>query len=214
MNSFSYPLDSPPIQYLCSKDKRLSKVILSLGDLAYTVHTDSFAFLAHEIVEQMLSVQAGNKIYSRLVSLCNNTVTPTNLLNLSPEEIKTTGMSYKKVHCLIDLARDVENGVIAFDAFPAMTDTEIINTLTHIKGIGSWTSKMYLIFVLNRLDVLPYEDGAFLQSYRWLYNTSDCSHESVKKRCKKWKPYSSLAARYMYRALDSGMTKSPFHLYK
>ncbi len=214
MNSFSYTLDSCPIKYLCSKDKHLSKVILSLGDLIYSIHTDSFAFLAHEIVEQMLSVQAGNKIYSRLVSLCNGEVTPTQILELSPEEIKTTGMAYKKVHCLIDLAREVENNTIRFDLFPTMSDIEIMNSLTHIKGIGAWTSKMYLIFVLNRLDVLPYEDGAFLQSYRWLYNTTDCKPESVKTRCKKWKPYSSLAARYMYRALDSGMTKSPFHLYK
>lgn len=214
MNSFSYTLDSYPIKYLCSKDKHLSKVILSLGDLVYSVHSDSFAFLAHEIVEQMLSVQAGNKIYSRLVSLCNDTVTPTQILELSPEEIKATGMSYKKVHCLIDLAREIENNTIRFDRFPAMSDIEIINSLTQIKGIGAWTSKMYLMFVLNRLDILPYEDGAFLQSYRWLYNTSDCKPESVKKRCKKWKPYSSLAARYMYRALDSGMTKTPFHLYK
>ncbi len=73
---------------------------------------------------------------------------------------------------------------------------------------------MYLIFVLDRPDILPTEDVAFLQAYEWLYKTKDRSKESVEKRCKKWKPYSSVAARYLYRALDSGLTKEEFHLYK
>lgn len=73
---------------------------------------------------------------------------------------------------------------------------------------------MYLIFVLDRQDILPYEDGAFLQSYRWLYKTIDCSPASIKSKCKKWSPYSSIAARYLYHALDLGLTKSEFHLFK
>nr|DAO73628.1 MAG TPA: 3-methyladenine DNA glycosylase [Caudoviricetes sp.] len=73
---------------------------------------------------------------------------------------------------------------------------------------------MYLIFCLNRQDILPYEDVAFLQGYRWAYKTDDCSPSSIQKRCKKWKPYSSIASRYMYRALDTGLTKMEFHLYK
>lgn len=73
---------------------------------------------------------------------------------------------------------------------------------------------MYLLFVLNRQDILPYEDGAFLQSYRWMYKTKECTAQSVMKRCSKWKPYSSLASQYLYRALDMGLTKTEFHLFK
>lgn len=73
---------------------------------------------------------------------------------------------------------------------------------------------MYLIFVLNRQNVLPVEDVAFLQSYKWLYKTDDTSKDSVMKKCKKLSPYSSIAARYLYRALDTGLTKNEFHLYK
>ena len=95
-----------------------------------------------------------------------------------------------------------------------MTDDEVMRKLTSIRGIGNWSAKMYLIFALDRKDILPYEDTAFLQAYSWLYKTNDYSPEAVKKRCKKWKPYSSIAARYMYRALDMGLTKREFHLYK
>lgn len=73
---------------------------------------------------------------------------------------------------------------------------------------------MYLIFVLNRLDILPTNDAAFLQSYGWLYKTTDCSETTIQNRLKKWKPYSSIAARYLYRALDAGLTKKEFHLFK
>lgn len=73
---------------------------------------------------------------------------------------------------------------------------------------------MYLIFVLDRQDILPYEDVTFLQSYEWMYKTKDRSKESIAKRCKKWNPYSSIASRYLYHALDLGLTKEEFHLYK
>lgn len=95
-----------------------------------------------------------------------------------------------------------------------MPDDEVINSLTQLHGIGHWTAKMFLIFVLDRPDVLPAEDGAFLQTYRWVYKTDDCNKDSVCKRCQKWKPYSSIASRFFYRALDAGMTKEEFHLFK
>lgn len=59
-----------------------------------------------------------------------------------------------------------------------------------------------------------YEDAAFLQSYEWMYKTEDRSKESITKKCKKWKPHSSIAARYLYRALDMGLAKEEFHLFK
>ena len=81
--------------------------------------------------------------------------------------------------------------------------------LMSIKGVGIWTSKMYLMFFLKREDILPVEDVAFLQAFKWLYGYKNPSSLTVERRCKKWKPYSSIAARYMYIALDSGLTKIP-----
>ena len=95
-----------------------------------------------------------------------------------------------------------------------LPDDQVIQKLTKLKGIGTWTAKMFLIFVLDRNNILPYEDVAFLQSYQWLYKSTDRDIAAIKKRCKKWEPYSSIAARYLYRALDKGLTKEEFHLYK
>jgi DNA-3-methyladenine glycosylase II len=66
---------------------------------------------------------------------------------------------------------------------------------------------MYSIIVLDRPNVLPFGDGAFLQAYKWLYATDDLKPAAIKERCAPWSPYSSIAARYMYRALDNGLTR-------
>jgi len=210
-------LDStvPSVQYLCKKDKRLQKAIKMVGAIAYEPHTDNpFPFLIHEIIEQMLSVKASAKIYGRLEKLVNGQVTPETISVLPIEELKAIGTSTAKAKCIKETASAVLTGKLDFEKFPDMTDEAVLENLLKIQGIGQWTAKMYLIFVLNRQDILPFEDAAFLQSYKWLYKTEDISKQAVAKRCKKWKPYTSIAARFLYRALDLGLTKNIFHLYK
>lgn len=208
-------MNSPSIQYLCKRDKRLAKVISMVGPITYSPHEDDpYCFLIHEIIEQMLSVKAGQKIFARLEELCAGDVNPDNVSALTDEQIRSTGTSNAKVEYIRNLTNALESGSLSFDKLNEMTDKDVIHEMTKIRGIGTWTAKMYLMFVLNRPDILPVEDGAFLQGYRWVYKTEDCKPASVAKKCKKWKPHSSIAARYLYRALDSGLTKEEFHLYK
>lgn len=206
---------SESIIHLCKKDKRLAKVIDMVGPITYSPYGDDpYAFLVHEIIEQMLSIKAGAKIYGRLQDLCNGDISPRVISQLSNEQLKTIGTSTNKVLYIRALTDSIISGSLSLDKLAALEDKDVIKQLTCIKGIGLWTAKMYLIFVLNRPDVLPTEDVAFLQSYKWLYKTDDTSRDSVLKRCKKWSPYSSIAARYLYRALDEGLIKKEFHLYK
>ncbi len=209
-------LDSPEIVYLCSRDKRLAKIITTIGPITYTIRddADSYAFLVHEIIEQMLSIKAGQSIYSRLIELCEGNICPQAISKLSVEQIRSIGTSAAKAEYIMNLTNHVLAGELDLAALRNEPDSNVIKKLTEIRGIGSWTAKMYLIFVLNRSDILPFEDGAFLQSYRWMYKATDCSPNAVKSKCKKWSPYSSIASRYLYRALDWGLTKEAFHLYK
>lgn len=102
------------------------------------------------------------------------------------------------------------NGSLDFGKLKEVSDAEIIKLLTGIKGIGSWTAKMYL-YKINRPDVLPYEDATFISAYKWLYRTRNVKPEAVKRRCRKWSPYSSIAAMYLYAAFDGNLisTESP-----
>ena len=204
-------MDSPSVQYLSKKDSRLKKLISEIGDITYTLHDeDSFVFLVHEIIEQMLSVKAGQAIFNRLVELCDGEITPEAISDLSDEKIKSIGTANSKVRCIRFLTNAVRSGGIDFKRMASMSDDQIMKELMSIKGIGKWTAKMYLIFALGRQDVLPYEDVAFLQAFTWLYGIKDRSPEVVIKKCKKWSPYSSIASRYLYRALDTGLTKRDF----
>lgn len=205
--------DSPEVIYLKSRDRHLAKVIELVGTVEAKEHNDPYAFLVHEIIEQMLSVKAGAKIFGRLEIICGGSVTPNAIENLSDAEIRNTGMSNAKVEYIRIMTKAVTAGDLVFSRLEQETDTTVLKTLTSFRGIGNWTAKMYLIFVLGRLNVLPYEDGAFLQTYRWMYKTNDVSPASIKKRCNKWSPYTSIAARFMYRALDMGLTKQEFHLH-
>lgn len=207
--------DSTSVQYLCKKDKRLAKVISRIGPITYEPHTDNpFSFLIHEIIEQMLSVKADAKSYGRFQESCDGQITPDAIATLSVEEIKAIGTSTAKANYIKSAALAILTGELDFTKFPDMTDEAALKELVSLHGIGTLTAKMYLIFILDRQDILPFEDVAFLQSYKWLYKTEDVSKASIEKKCKKWKPYSSIAARFLYRALDMGFTKEEFHLYK
>lgn len=206
--------ESDEIKYLCSKDKRLAKLISIIGPISYSTYKDPYVFIVHEIIEQMLSIKAATKIFERLENLCEGNISPATINSLTDEQIKSIGTSNSKVSFIRAVTNAVETKELDFSVLPTLSDKEAFSALTKVRGIGKWTAKMYLMFVLNRQDVLPAEDAAFLQAYKWLYKRDNDSKEEIEKRCKKWKPYSSIASRYLYRALDSGLTKEEFHLYK
>ena len=214
-NVVTLDMNTPSVQYLCKKDKRLARVIKMVGPIQYTSHDENaYSFLTHEIIEQMLSVKAGQKIYNRLEKLCGEEISPDRICALTDEQIRGTGMSNAKVEYIRNITNAITNGTLDLEALKRLPDEEVVAILTKIRGIGNWTAKMYLIFVLDRQDVLPIEDGAFLQVFRCMYKTQNCNERIVTAKCKKWKPFSSVASRFCYRALDAGMTKEKFHLFK
>lgn len=200
-------MNSLAIRHLKKVDNRLSCVIDFIGNITIHSYHNSFEFLVREIVGQMISNRVKKIILDRLYVLCSGEINPDSILSLSVEDIRHTGMSSSKVFYIQNLASIVKNGSINFDNLSEMDDRSVIRELTKIKGIGVWTSKMYLLFYLQREDVLPYEDGAFLQAYKWLYSARKLSPSTVIKKCRSWKPYSSYGARYLYVALDRGLTK-------
>lgn len=199
------------IEYLKKADCRLCNIIEKIGSIPISVYNDPFFFLVSEVVGQMFSARARDVVFSRLLQLCNDHIDADTLLSFEISDLRKIGLSNNKSATLLSLSRCVKNNEINFVNHYSMTDTEIVKDLTKIKGIGTWTAKMYLLFYLRREDVLPFEDGAFMQAFRWLYNYKRVSSQTVIRRCKKWRPYSSYASRYLYIALDSGLTKTPIN---
>lgn len=204
-----YDNRSPEIIYLKSKDKNLAAVIDSYGPLEYKLYKNDYLFFVHAFIGQMLSNKVADVISKRFSDMLSSGITPESVSNLNREELRAIGLSYAKSDYIINFSRYILENPRFFDDIQYLQDDEIIKKLTVIRGIGNWSAKMYLIFVLNRLDVLPYEDGAFIQAYKWLYGVDEKNrnHPIIRKECLKWSPYSSIAARYLYRILDNGTVK-------
>ena len=204
--------ESKAVIYLKNRCPRLSRIIDVVGEITYVPYSDYYSFLVYAIIEQMLSIKVGKVLYERLEILCGGCIEPNSVIKLSFDEIHSIGLSHHKVSYILSLTESVVNGALDLDSLDDLSDQKIISELKRIKGIGNWTAKMFLIFCLDRPDVLPYEDLTFVSTYKWAYNARKTTPTSISRRLKKWKPYSSIGARYLYKAFDSGLTKHPLFL--
>ncbi|MDR0320841.1 MAG: hypothetical protein LBI28_05005 [Treponema sp.] len=204
---YTFSIESKEIKHLLRADNRLSCLIKKIGNISYELYEDYFDFMINTIIGQMLSNQASTVISNRLYLLCNNSITPNSINNLTIADLRQIGISNAKSKYILNLSEFIIKNPKYFVKLNTYDDPMVINELQKFHGIGSWSAKMYLIFVLNRMDVLPYEDGAFLQSFKWLYSKKEVNKDYILKKCSPWKPYSSLVSRYLYKALDDGFTK-------
>lgn len=198
------------ISVLKKRDKKLAWLIERIGNISHTDTKDDFLFFVEQIVGQMLSMKVANVMIARLTNACQGNIKVDTIRCLSVDEFRRLGISTRKAECILQIASMVQKGSLDFEKLKDLSDAEIIKSLTAIKGIGSWTAKMYL-YKINRPDVLPYEDTTFLSAYKWLYHTRNVKSEAIKHRCRKWSPYSSIAAMYLYTAFDRKLiaTESP-----
>lgn len=201
-----YSKNSPEIQYLISVDEKLNWLINQVGELRFNTDENPYEFLVSSVIGQMLSNKVAEVIYNRFSDLCGGSVNPHFVANLTRDEIRTVGLSTAKSDTILAITNLFLSTPDLPNILASSSDSAVTTILTQIKGIGTWTAKMYLIFVLNRLDVLPYEDGAFIQAFEQLYGIVEGNKmkKQTREYCKKWSPYTSLAARYLYLALDNG----------
>ena len=149
-NIITLDLNSHSVRHLCKKDKRLKKVIHMIGPITYEPHTDNpFPFLIHEIIEQMLSVKAGAKIYTRLETLCKGQVTPYSIDALSLEDVKSIGTSTAKAKYIKNAASAVLEGTLDFSQFSTMTDEATLAQLIQLPGIGVMDGQNVFNFCLR-----------------------------------------------------------------
>lgn len=205
-------METPEIRALCGADSRLAALIRRGGALSYSLYSDSFVFLAETIVCQMLSGKAAETINARLRDLVGGELNSARLTGFSWQDLRAIGLSQRKAEAILSLAAAFRERPELAEAWAELPDAEVLAQITALRGLGFWSAKMYLIFLLDRPDVLPYEDGAFLQAYAWLYGTEELTRQAIEARASAWQPYRSLASRYLYQALDAGYTKQPRQL--
>ena len=166
---------------------------------------DAYGALLRSIVGQQLSTKAARTIYERVTALFGGrTPTPEELLAADPDDLRGAGLSRGKVAYMRDLAEHVLTGELELDRLNELSDEKIVAELTAVKGLGVWTAHMFLIFHLQRPDVLPVGDLGVRSAARNVYELEALpTAAELEEIGEPWRPHRSLAALYLWRSLDN-----------
>lgn len=192
------------IIHLKKTDPILRRIIEAVGPYRIEFRDPTFATLVRSIVYQQLSGRVARVIYQRLIDAAGDPLTPQAVLKLRPAKLRAIGLSRQKSAYIVDLARRTHAGSVVFDSIDGLSDDEVIEHLTAVKGIGVWTAHMFLIFALRRNDVLPTGDLGVRTAIRRAYEMPDLPKPAeIEELARSWRPYCSVAAWYLWRSLDN-----------
>ena len=203
------------VRHLCAADAKLARLIERVGPprLEPRIEHSIFYSLVRSIVYQQLAGKAAAAILARVDALFapdgatrgqHKHVTPQAILGASEERLRSAGLSRNKMAALRDLAAKALDGTVPTLAQTRrLTDEELIERLTAIRGVGQWTVEMLLIFRLGRPDVLPLDDYGIRKGFKLTFNTRELPNkQQVLRRGERWRPHRSLASWYLWRAAE------------
>ena len=194
------------VRHLKKADLVLERIIERVGPNRFGArgagsHLDA---LVRSIVGQQLSTSAATTIHGRLLVLVGETnPLPEDWLALNDPDMRAAGLSRQKIAYIRDLARHVKDGELPMDRLHLMSDDEVIEALTAVKGIGVWTAQMFLMFRLGRPDILPVLDLGIRNAFRRAYKLrKDPTAKRMQALAKSWAPYRSVASWYLWQSLE------------
>jgi DNA-3-methyladenine glycosylase II len=189
--------------HLKNVDPVMAQIIESCGPFTMAYREPEFSTLVRSIVYQQLSGKAAATILNRLIDACGGELTPERILKLRAAKMRSCGLSQQKLTYIRDLAKLTRDGKLDFAALPNLSDGEVIEALTQVKGVGVWTAHMFLMFALRRENVLPIGDLGIQNAIKKAYKKRKrVTPKHVEQHGKKWHPYCSIASWYLWRSLD------------
>lgn len=206
------------ILHLKKSDPVMRAIIERVGPFRMEFGDPTFHSLAEAIAYQQLNGKAAVTIFKRFTDLAGDPLTPEGILKLTPEQMRAVGLSKQKSSYLIDMSERAHRGELDFSRIHELSDDQVIEHLTQVKGVGIWTAHMFLMFTLRRPNVLPTGDFGIRMAMHKHYldkrrNGSGPSKarkrkiilpkpEQMEKIAKSWQPYRSIACWYLWRSLD------------
>jgi DNA-3-methyladenine glycosylase II len=177
-----------------------------IGDARAGRPDDHYGALVRAIVGQQLSTKAARTIYGRLTERYGGrTPTPAELVADDLDELRAAaGLSRAKASYLRSLAEHVLSGELELERLDAMPDAEVAAELVAVKGLGQWTADMFLMFHLQRPDVLPVGDLGIRRAVERAYGLPELPDPAqLIEIAEPWRPHRTLACRYLWRSLDN-----------
>ena len=191
------------LNHLRKSDPILRAIIGRVGPCRIEYGPAEFESLAESIVYQQLHGKAAATIFKRFAALAGKPVTPQAVIKLTELQMRSAGLSKQKSSYLRDLAERTIRGELDFAKLHELSDEEVIQHLTQVKGVGTWTAQMFLMFTLKRPNVLPTGDLGVQMAIKKHYNKRKLPKPlQMKKIAKPWEPYRSFACWYLWRSLD------------
>jgi DNA-3-methyladenine glycosylase II len=200
------------IDHLRRCDDRLGEWIDRIGVLQLPVPEarEPYIALLETIAHQQLAGAAARSIWARVIGLFEDHVPcPRRLVDMPDEHLRSAGLSRSKAMAMRDICAKVNAGKIP-DAvkIKQMSDTDIYALLTDIRGVGSWTVDMLMMFTLCRPDIMPVTDYGVRKGFQVLYRKRKLpTPKQLEKFSEKWRPHRSVAALYLWRIADTAKKK-------
>lgn len=193
--------------YLSEADPDLAKVIAQVGPCRLHPRRDYFVLMCLSIFNQQIAIKTAETLFARFsAKFPRKTPTPRLVRDAlgeggwDDETIRHCGISRQKRVYLHDLAEHFLDGRIPVRKLASMGDEEIVRCLTAVKGVGRWTAEMFLMFVLNRPDVLPIDDLAFQEGVKQHFDLSERPKpKAIIPLAEKWRPWRTVATWYLWK---------------
>ena len=192
----------------------MGELVARLGELSLDARrrrrppVDAYGMLLRSVIGQQLSVKAAATIYGRVLDLFGGTTPPPEtLLEADPQQLRDVGLSWRKVEYVRDLAEHVVSGELELGRLDQLTDDEVIAEITAVRGFGVWSAQMFLIFFLERPDVLPTGDLGIRKAAQVAYGLDQLPAPAELERiAEPWRPHRSLASIYLWESLANEPT--------
>src|SRR5579863_6677137 len=186
------------INHLKKSDPVLRAIIERIGPCKMQFGEPVFHSLAEAIVYQQLNGKAAVTIFKRFAAIAGDPLTPAGILKLTAAEMRSVGLSKQKTSYLFDMAERAHRGDLDFSRLSKMSDEEVIEHLTQVKGVGVWTAHMFLMFTLRRPNILPTGDYGVRVAMKKAYRKRKLpTPEVMEKIARSWEPYRSVACWYL-----------------
>jgi len=207
MGRMSESVAKTAAEYLSKNDPVLRPVIERVGLCTLRPHVNYYQELVDAMISQQLSVHAARSIEGRFRDLFGGHFpSPEEILTTDVETLRGIGFSRAKGAYVLDLAQHIVDGKVRFDHLDALSNDEVIAELVPVKGIGTWTAHMFLMFCMGRTDVLPVGDLGIKNGIRKLYGFADSpTPDQITEiaATNNWHPYESIASWYVWQSLNN-----------
>ncbi|WP_026464756.1 DNA-3-methyladenine glycosylase family protein [Adhaeribacter aquaticus] len=199
-------LESLDWQSILNQDAILAVIIRNGKPIESSSHEDIYLSLLSSIINQQLSTKVARVIKERFLQLFpENYPAPELVLNHPEEVMKGVGLSFQKLNYIKNVAAFAQAGQLSFRLLNTLDDEALIKHLTQIKGVGRWTAEMILMFTLGRPDIFPTDDLGIqnaMKKHYGLTSTGKALVSDMAEIAQHWRPYRTIASRYLWRSLD------------